>query len=162
MKIEVRLGLKDVPGMLVKALEPISDKGGNISSVVHSRGAKDVVDVIVVFKVKDESTLNRIISALKKEKVSIREVKVEGRKYYKKKSLSIILIGHVIDNDIQETIDRFNAVGRVSDVDVKMSDPDAESSVLMKIEYEDKKEKNLMDEVEKVCDDKKLLLIREL
>jgi ACT domain-containing protein len=162
MKVELTLGLKDVPGMLVKALDPISGNGGNILGVVHSRGARDVVEVIVTFSVGDQSTLDHIIKALKKQKTSVREIKLEGRKYYKKKSISFLFIGHVIDTDIQDTIDRINEQGLVSDVDVRMSDPEEESSVIMKAEVDESKTKKLMHEVESICKTKKLLLITEL
>ncbi len=162
MKIEVRLGLKDIPGMLVRALDPISGNGGNIVSIIHSRGAKNIVEVIVGFSVNDQSTLDTIIRSLKKTKTIIREIKVEGRRYYKKKSISILLIGHVIDTDIQDTIDRINSLGMVSNVDVRMPDPLDESSVLMNVDADEKKTESLISEVMAICRQKDLLMIREM
>lgn len=162
MRVEVRLGLKDVPGMLVRALEPVSANGGNIVSVLHSRGSRDLVGVDVALRVRDESTLNRIITALKDNGIRVREVRVEGRKYYRKRSLSFVLVGHVIDRDIQDTIDRMNDVGLVSDVDVRMTDPERESAVLMKVDVDEKSFALLMERIHDVCREKKFLLIREV
>ncbi len=162
MRVEFTLGLRDVPGMLVRALEPVSDNGGNIVSVLHSRSRKELVEVDVVFKVKDQSTLNRILKALEREKIQVWDVTVEGRKYYSKKNLSFILVGHVIDQDIQDTIDRINAVGLVRDVDVRMVDPDQESSVLMEVHVDENRLDKMMDVVNKVCAEKEFTLIREV
>jgi ACT domain-containing protein len=162
MFVELVLGLKDVPGMLVKALEPVSGNGGNIVSVLHSRSKKDLVEVNVGFKVKDQVTLNQILEGLKREKVPYREVTVEGRKYYSKKSVSFILVGHVIDQDIQDTIDRLNKIGLVRDVNVRMSDPDTESAVMMRVNLDEDRTVRLINCVEEICKNKKFLLVREV
>ncbi|MBD3389218.1 MAG: ACT domain-containing protein [Candidatus Altiarchaeales archaeon] len=162
MRVDVSLGLRDVPGMLVRALEPISANGGNIVSVLHSRGSKGLVGVDVVFKVRDQESLSRILGALKKEKVRVRDVRVEGHRYYKKRSLSFIFVGHVIDNDIQDTIDRINELGLVRDVDVRMTDPEAESAVLMEVDVDDNKHGKLMDVIQTICREKRFLFINEV
>ncbi|MFC2162895.1 ACT domain-containing protein [Candidatus Altiarchaeota archaeon] len=162
MNVELTLGLKDLPGMLVAALKPISDKGGNIKGIMHSRGARDTVQVVVTLSVKDQSTLANIIKALKASKTSVRKVRCEGRKYYTKKNMSLLLIGHVIDTDIQDTIDRLNSMGLVSDVDVRMADPDDRSSVLMKIEVDEKKESELKTIIGDICNKKNLIMIPEI
>jgi ACT domain-containing protein len=162
MFVEMVLGLKDVPGMLVKALEPISGNGGNIVSVLHSRGKGDVVDVNVAFRVKDDATLNRILSALKEGGMSVKSVNVEGQRYYRKKSISFILVGHVIDEDIQGTIDEINRIGLVRDIDVRMSNPDDESAVLMRVNVDEDRLGKLMECVRELCKKKKFMLIGEV
>ena len=162
MQCEMILGLKDVPGMLVKALEPISEKGGNIVSVVHMRGGQDFVGVNIIFKVKDKKTLERISNALKKRSFEVKSITVEGEKYYSKITFSFIYVGHVIDKDIQDTIDRINEIGLVRDVDVRMSDPTKESAVLMRINVDEKSFHPLMSEIEKISKEKKFMLIREV
>ncbi|MCX6694990.1 MAG: ACT domain-containing protein [Candidatus Altiarchaeota archaeon] len=149
MKVDLSLALKDVPGMLVKALQPISDHGGNILSVLHSRGGGRV-EVNIVFKVRDESMLEEILKGLGKEKIPVVSAEVEGRRYYKKQSLSFILIGHVIDKDIQDTIDQVNEIGNVSDVDVRMPDPEEKSSVLLSVDVDEKKMASLLRRVDEV------------
>ena len=156
------MGLRDVPGMLVKALEPVSGKGGNIVSVLHSRDKGAFVGVNIVFKVKDQKTLNRILDALKKEGIDIKEVMCEGRHYYSKKTVAFILIGHVIDKDIQDTIDRINEMGHVSDVEVKMSDPEQESAVLMRVDVDEDKKAKLMARLVELSEKKGFKLVREV
>ena len=162
MRVEMVLGLKDVPGVLVRALEPVSANGGNIVSVLHSRGGGDLVTVNLVFSASDEQMLERILGALKKASISVREVRVEGRKFLSKLVLSFVFIGHVIDQDIQDTIDRINRIGLVRDVDVRMSDPDEESAVLMNVEVDARRLDRLFECVEGICKRKRFLLIREV
>ncbi len=103
--------------------------------------------------------LDLILKELKKEKIKIKKVLIEGRQYYLRKTFSLIFIGHVIDKDIQDTIDRLNTIGLVSDVDVRMADPDEESSVWMSIDVEEKKIGKLESEIEKITLKKKFLAI---
>lgn len=162
MLVKMILGLKDVPGMLLKALEPISSSGGNILSVVHMRSRQSVVGVHISFNVADQNTLNRILSSLKKGKFEIKDVQVEGRRYFSKKSISFILLGHVIDSDIQDTIDSVNELGLVSDVDVRMRDPDEESAVLMRVNVDEEKYGTLIDRVGEISEKKGFLFISEV
>jgi ACT domain-containing protein len=79
-----------------------------------------------------------------------------------KTSLSFILIGHVIDRDIQDTIDRINKVGVVSGLEVAMPSPDDKSSVLMEAEIDEKHYGRLIKVVSDICSEKGFLLIRSL
>ncbi|MEA3254294.1 MAG: hypothetical protein U9Q22_00480 [Candidatus Altiarchaeota archaeon] len=161
MKVDMTLKLKDVPGMLIRAIEPISGHGGNIISVTHSRREK-FVSVYITFQVRDQTSLDLIKETLQKQKMGISEIKVEGRRYYLKKSLSFILVGHVIDTDIQDTIDRINTLGLVSDIDVMMPSPEQKSSVMMNVDVDEKRNGSLLKVVEEICVEKKFLLIRSL
>jgi ACT domain-containing protein len=114
------------------------------------------------FKVGDQSSLDLIKRDLEKQKVSVSEALVEGKTYYKKKTLSFIFIGHVIDKDLQDTLDKMNDVGFVSGVEVVMSSPKDKSSVLMDVETDAKDHQALMKCVEKICSEKDFLLIRSL
>ncbi|HHQ44638.1 MAG TPA: hypothetical protein ENN13_00695 [Candidatus Altiarchaeales archaeon] len=162
MNVDLTLSLPDRPGMLLKAIEPISSCGGNILSLHHKRGSgKGPVPVEVLFKVRDQESLELILKELKRQKISVKEARFEGRQYFKRKSISLLLIGHVIDRDIQGTIDALNGVGMVSDIDVRMADPDEESSVWMNIEVEERKLKTLEKALEKIVSEKRFLAIGE-
>jgi ACT domain-containing protein len=161
MRVELLLALKDVPGMLVKALEPVSANGGNIINVVHSR-VRGKAQVTVTFFVRDQVTLNSILKALAARKIEYDDVRLEGRRYYSKRSLSFVLVGHVVDRDIQDTIDRINRVGLVRDVDIRMAGPQEESAVLMRVNVDEDRLGRLNDCVKDVCHRKKFLLIGEV
>ncbi len=156
------LELKDVPGSLLRALEPISRHGGNIVSVLHSRGEKNLVSVQITFSVHDQFSLDLIRKSLQAEKVRISDIKLEGKKYYSKKTISFILVGHVIDTDIRDTIDRINTLALVSDIDVVMPSPEERSSVIMNVDVDEKNSNKLLELINEICDEKKFLLIRSL
>lgn len=156
------LELKDVPGSLLRALEPISSHGGNIVSVLHSRGEKNLVSVQITFSVHDQFSLDLIRKSLQAEKVRISDIKLEGKKYYSKKTISFILVGHVIDTDIRDTIDRINTLALVSDIDVVMPSPEERSSVIMNVDVDEKNSNKLLELINEICDEKKFLLIRSL
>jgi ACT domain-containing protein len=162
MKVDMRLELKDVPGSLIRALEPISLHGGNIVSVTHSRSGKDLVSVQIGFSVPDQQSLDRIKKDVKKNSVHISEILLEGKKYYSKTTVSAIMVGHVIDKDIRDTIDRINAVGIVSSIDVVMPAPEDASSVIMNIDVDNGGIEKLNDILTQICDKKSFLLIRSL
>jgi len=162
MKIDMQLALKDVPGSLLRALEPISSHGGNIISVLHSRGEKERVEVKVTFKIADQESLDLIRKEMEKRGIQVSDIRVEGKRYYSKKILSFILVGHVIDTDVRDTIDRINEVGLVSDIDVVMPSPEQKSSVMMSVEVDNGKLERLNSTVEKVCTEKDLLLISSI
>jgi len=158
----MRLELKDVPGTLLRALEPISEHGGNIISVLHLRGNGDLVPVEIIFRIADESMLNLITGALEERNIHVSKINVDGRRYYEKKTHRFIFIGHVIDTDIRDTIDRINKIGVVSDLEVVMPDPDEKSSVLMVVDVDREKNEKMMEVVDDVCGEKNLLLIKSL
>ncbi len=56
---------------------------------------------------------------------------------YKKRTKTIIMVGHVIDKDIRGTIDRINEGGLVYDLSVIMKSPDSVSACMLKIEYDE-------------------------
>ncbi len=163
MKINMKLELKDVPGTLIKVVEPISLHGGNIRSVMHIRtGEGMIVPVEIAFEVLDESSLNLIKNSLEERKIRVLEIKVEGRTYYEKETHSFMLIGHVIDTDIMDTIDRLNEVGLVLDLDVLMPSPDEKSSVMMNVDVDKEHSEKLMKVMDDICNEKELLLIKSL
>jgi len=162
MKVDMILYLKDVPGSLIRALEPISGHGGNIISVLHSRGKKELVSVQISFNVKDESSLNLIKNSLKRKGIKISKIEVEGKKYYSKKTLTFILVGHVIDRDIRDTIDRINTLALVSDVDIIMPSPEKESSVMMNVDVDAKRIGKVIKLVNEICEEKHFLMVKSL
>ena len=162
MIVHMKLELKDKPGSLIRALEPISSHGGNIVSVTHSRAEKKRVLVQIIFKISDLRMLDLIKNKLRQGKVAVTYVDIEGRKYYARKVLYYMFVGHVIDTDIQDTIDRINKVGLVSDIDVVMPSPEKKSSVLLRVEVDESRASKVSKRIEDICAEKSFLLVRSL
>jgi len=120
MRITMDLELKDIPGQLVKALEPISDAGGNIVSIVHhheQRTSRGTIPLLVIFDMEDG------LGALK-EKLESRGIKIvrfnQVRLLERK---TVVLVGHIIHSDIRDTIEQIDSTGYAEVVDLAMSMP---------------------------------------
>lgn len=164
MRISLDLQLKDVPGQLVKALIPISSLGGNIVSVVHMRekGPKgERVPVHVIFEMDNSGRLEKILKAL--EDMDIWVSKVGEVK--KKEEITVILIGHIVDTDVRDTIDKINAISgaMVADLALAMPHPEKETSARMDIDVADSEiGKKVLQRLDEIAKDKDLVVVKSL
>ncbi|MFQ5800292.1 MAG: ACT domain-containing protein [Candidatus Hydrothermarchaeales archaeon] len=164
MRIELDVELKDRPGQLVRALEPISRLGGNIISVVHIREEltkRGRVPVHFTIDVENGGILERILEELGERDIWISKV----GEVKKKERIKVILIGHVVDTDIRDTIDRLNEIPgiMVADMALSMPNPQEETSALMDIEASrPEKIKTAISELESIAHEKSLVVIKSL
>jgi ACT domain-containing protein len=101
-KLEIKL--EDKPGALSHVLEVIAKNRGNLFSVSHIRERKKEgsVPVIIQFQASKQD-FDAIIADLGKAKIEITEKKIGGAEEVGLEQ-EFILIGHVIDTDIKDTI----------------------------------------------------------
>jgi ACT domain-containing protein len=164
MLVRVEMELEDVPGQLVRVLEPISRFGGNIQNVVHQRDKKTPlgrVPVTVIFDVGERARLNRILATLRN--MGVRITRVGEREGMVKRT--VLLIGHIIHTDIRDTIDRINALRgvRVSDLSLAMGAMGEESSARMTIAADNEEcVRRALQRLEGIAAEKKLLMITSL
>jgi ACT domain-containing protein len=162
MRITMDLELKDIPGQLVKALEPISDAGGNIVSVVHhheNRTPRGTIPIHIVFDMENG------LDSLKKdlEQRDIRIVRVDELKLRQHKT--VIIVGHIIHSDIRDTIDQIDSTGYAEVVDLAMSMPgiNLKSSARLGINASGKEEmKKAIGLLKSIAIKKDLLLIEPI
>ena len=148
MEYEIIANLEDKPGQLLKVLQPIAKYNGNIREIYHLRG--ETVKVRIKFYCKDD-VLEKILSEIRKFGVNIESEE--------KEKMDVVLIGHVIDTDIRETIDEVNEIGLVADLNVRMTDPEKKSSVIMRILVNSENKHELINKLEKIGKKKDLLII---
>ena len=164
MRAQIEMELEDVPGQLVKVLEPISRFGGNIRNVLHERERKTPlgrVPVRVVFEVDEKAKLNRIVGALRRMGVRITRI---GEKEGAVRS-TVLLVGHIIHTDIRDTIDRLNDIRgvRISDLSLAMGAIGQESAARVTITADDEaRARAALSQLEKIAKGKKLLLVTSL
>ncbi|CAB3287987.1 ACT-domain-containing protein, predicted allosteric regulator of homoserine dehydrogenase [Methanocaldococcus lauensis] len=158
--ITIDIELKDKPGELLKVLTPISKYGANIISVIHSREDKrgGKVPVRIVIDVEDSEKLKKILEDLEKEGAIIKKIDGKNKKVY----LDVVVIGHVVDTDIKDTIDRINEIGLVEDLDLIMPHPDKESSAIMRIIIDKDKINELFYLFDKLEKEKNLFFIKSI
>ncbi len=115
----VRLELDDEPGELLRALEPIAEQGGNLLSIFHERGSVTPRGRIPV-EIDLESAprqFDRIIEALREKGINV--IRAGTRRY--DEEISIVLIGHLIDEDLSDTIEGIEATSPASVVDLSLA-----------------------------------------
>lgn len=164
MLIRLGMELEDVPGQLVRVLEPISRFGGNIQSVVHQRERKTplgMAPVMVIFDVDERARLNKIISALRAMGTRITHV---GERAGISKS-TVLLLGDVLHTDINGTIEVLNSLRgvAVSDLSLAMGEAGRESAARLTIVGDD--ESSLLSAIsrlERIAAEKKLLLVKSV
>ena len=121
MKISMDLELEDIPGQLVHALEPVSDFGGNILSVLHQRDKKTPsgrVPVQLVVEI-EEKRLDKLVDWLKGKGMNVVRIGKERLK----ESMVVLLIGHIVHSDMRETIDSIDSTGFAEVVKLSLSMP---------------------------------------
>lgn len=163
MRISMDLELQDTPGQLIHVLTPVSDLGGNITSIVHEHDKKtfrDTVPVYVIFDI-DEKKLEELQRRLEEHGVTI----VRIGKTRLRASTHILLIGHIIHTDLRETIDHIDNTGfaEVQDLSLSMPAIDGPSSAIVTIMATGNDElKKSIKMLKDIAEQKDLLLIEPI
>lgn len=162
MKISLDVVLKDKPGQLVKLLEPISDHGANVISIVHMRETtkEGRVPIHVSFEIKDAATLDKITQDLEANNIWVAKVGEIKRK----ERHTFVLIGHIVDTDLMDTIDRIHQVegAIVADVGLTMPDPEKESSARIDIDVSPTNIGTVLGRIDEIAKEKDLMVIKPL
>lgn len=159
----MKLEMKDAPGQLVAALNPISKVGGNIIAVIHQRdpySTTDTVDVQIVLDVP-EGKLEELVRLITQQGVNILRIG-EERLFIRH---SVILIGHLLHTDLSDTVDRIDSTGlaEVAELSVVMPAIDKPSSA--KITLKSASVENMeqaLGILRTVAEQKKLLVVEPL
>lgn len=161
ISLEVRL--PDHPGTLIQLIEPISNNGGNIYSILHHHDKKinNMIPVEVTFELSEEIreiSLKNIQNELSEKNIPIDNITLGA----KQKRLIVLLSGHVFDTDVLDTIKRLAAKGvKTLELQAKFTELEEISNVKLKLELpESITEKSLIKELNKICEEKGLSLIR--
>ena len=161
--IYLEVKLPDIPGSLIEMIKPISQNGGNIYGILHNHDNKvnNMIPVNVWFELKEEFidiSIKNIQKELIEKQIEITKISIGS----KNKILTFILSGHVFDTDITETIDRLDSKNiKVVELQAKLSRLDKISDVKMKVEFpESMDESNIIGEIEKICKEKDIFLIK--
>ncbi|MCL2862855.1 MAG: amino acid-binding protein [Methanimicrococcus sp.] len=126
MKVTMDIELKDEPGQLILALEPVSRNKANLISVFHYHKSKNTIKTGGA-KVQVQLVLDAkgpVIEKIKEdmEKTGIHILRIGEEKY--RETITVVLIGHVVDTDIRDTISRIDGTGIAEVVDMSLSMPE--------------------------------------
>jgi ACT domain-containing protein len=118
----VRLELVDEPGQLLAALKPIAENGGNLLSIFHERGnitPRGRIPVEVDLECPPDR-FEGIVAALRQEGINVIQA---GTEQYGEE-LSILLVGHLVDTDLSDTLHRIEESTDASLSDLSLSAPE--------------------------------------
>ena len=163
MRLSMDLELQDIPGQLLLALQPLKDIKANIISVVHHRERKTPRGMIPVrFVVEmDRNKIDTVKEELKKSGISV----VRAGEDRLIESVSVVLVGHVLDSDLGDTIDRIDTTGyaEVMDLSLSMTGINEPSSAYLKIRATGKAEiQKALSILREVGKEKQLLVIEPI
>ncbi len=159
----VRLELVDEPGQLLAALQPIADNGGNLLSIYHERGNKTPRGRIPV-EVDFEATADRfevIVGALRDEGIAVMQA---GTERYAEE-LTLLLVGHLIDTDLSDTLSRIEADASTSVADVSLAAPQGTaeaSSARLRLEARTGETADALETVRGIAEEKGLRVVAPL
>lgn len=159
----MELELQDVPGQLLLALQPLKENKANIISVVHHRDHKTprgTIPVRLVVEV-DRSKLDPIKTQLKESGITV--VRAGEERFIE--AVSVVLVGHVLDSDLGDTINRIDSTGFAEVVDLALTMPgvDEPSSAYLKIRATGKTEiQKALTILREIGREKKLLVIEPI
>lgn len=160
MRVTLEFEMLDIPGQLVRVLEPIAEYGGNIISIVHTRDRSTPtkrVPVRITFEI-DRSKLESVIKELKNRNVTI--VRFGEQRMLEK--TTVLLIGHIVHTDLSDTIDKIDSLGYAEVIDLQLSMPEVNypSAALLTISAVGKEEmEKAIEELKKIGERKKILVV---
>lgn len=117
MRVNVDLRLKDIPGQLVRALEPISDVDGNIVGVVHHRDVvvADRITVNVTFEVRSEVILQRVLSEWEGRGVDVARLDPLFETF----PLEFLLVGKMSPGELKDIGDSLESMRELESLDIR-------------------------------------------
>jgi ACT domain-containing protein len=119
MRVNVDIQLKDIPGQLIGALEPISKNDGNIRGVVHRHdvisGGKIAINI--TFEVGNQRALDNILAEWKGKEVDV--LKIDH--LFETFKLDYVIVGELPPAEVRRIIEGIQALGDVESIDIRYS-----------------------------------------
>jgi ACT domain-containing protein len=159
----VRLELVDEPGELLRALGPIAENGGNLLSIFHERGNVTPRGHIPV-EVDLEATqpqFETIVEALRGAGVNV--IQAGAERY--SEELTVVLVGHLVETDLSDTLQQFQDCGGVSVADISLSAPagtGGASSARLRLVASEGQTTDALATVRRVAEEKDLRVVEPL
>ncbi len=123
----VRLELVDEPGELLRALEPISDNGGNLLSIHHERGnitPRGHIPVEVDMECPPDR-FDDIVDGLRDAGVNV--IQAGAERYGEE--ISVVLIGHLVATGLSETLSQIEDDASAVVQDLSMTAPEGTAGI---------------------------------
>ena len=145
------------------ALSPISENGGNLLSIFHERGnltPRGHIPVEVDLECPPDR-FETIVEALRDNGVNV--IQAGAERYGEE--LSILLVGHLIDTDLSDTLRRIQNCTDATVTDLSLSAPegtDDVSSARLRLATRAGKTEQVLSAVREVAEEKDLNVVEPL
>lgn len=161
----IHVELVDEPGQLLAALKPIADNGGNLLSVFHERGnitPRGHIPVAVDLECPTYR-FETILQALRENGVNVIRAGAEEFGV----EMTVVLVGHLIDTDLSDTLNRVANCANATVADVELSAPDGadsdeQSSARLRLRAREGETAEVLETVRAVAGEKGLHVIEPL
>lgn len=159
----IRLELVDEPGQLLAALQPISRNGGNLLSIFHERGnltPRGHIPVEVDLECPPDR-FETIVEALRENGVNV--IQAGAERYGEE--LTILLVGHIIDTDLSDTLRRVQQCSNATVTDFSLSAPEGigdVSSARLRLATRSGQTEQVLATIREVTDEKGLGVVEPL
>lgn len=159
----LRLELVDEPGELLRSLQPIAEKGGNLLSIFHERGnitPRGYIPVVVDVEATPDR-FEKIVEALSRTNVNVIQA---GTERYSKE-LTVLLSGHLINTDFSNTLSRIQETRSATVTDISISAPQGSteiSSARIRMATQSGSKEEVLAAIREVAEEKDLRLVEPL
>ncbi len=159
----VRLELVDEPGELLRALEPIADNGGNLLGIHHERGnitPRGRIPVEVDLECPP-SIFDDVVAGLREAGINV--IQAGAERYGEE--VSVVLVGHLVDSDLSDTLSTIERESGVSIVDFSLVAPegiDDVSSARLRLAFDSGRGEHALETVRTIAGEKDLSVVEPL
>jgi len=157
----IRLELVDEPGELLRALKPISNRGGNLLSIFHERGnitPRGHIPVEIDLEANPEQ-FETIVDSLQSAGVNV--IRAGSEQY--RGELNVVLVGHLLDTDFSDTLKQIQNSSGASVSEASLltpSETDDVSSAQLRIATREGDAEQVLAAVREIADRKDLRVIQ--
>lgn len=162
MRLKLLIELPDTPGQLVNILQPLSNFGANVSTIIHEHDNRTADGKIPVhFTIEgSKDILEKGVEFIRDQDIDI--VEIDG--VLQKETQTFLLLGNLPTTNIMQTvhkIDELNDV-KISSVDLNIGNDLQESVCKIVIETRENKRLEATRLVQEIADKDNLVLIKEI
>ena len=162
MRLKLLVEIPDTPGQLVNILQPLSNFGANVSTIIHEHDNKTSDGKIPVLLTLEGSKdiLESGLEFIKEQNINI--VEIDG--VLQKETLTFLLLGNLPTIDIMDTIHKIDDINdvKISSIDLNIGDNLQESVCKVVVEVTNDKCVEATNTIQTISDEGNLVLIKEI
>lgn len=162
MRLKILIELPDTPGQLVNILQPLSNFGVNVSTIIHEHDSRTADGKIPVhFTIEgSKDILEKGVEFIRQQDIDI--VEIDG--VLQKVKQTFLLLGNIPTSNIMQTVHKIDEIDdiKISSVDLNIGNDLQESVCKIVIETKENKRLEATRLVQEIADNDELVLIKQI